>query len=38
MPHSGRRSVAVVGNAGPYALLIGLFLLTAILGQLISVA
>jgi di/tricarboxylate transporter len=28
--------VAVVGNAGPYALLAGLFVLTAILGQLIS--
>jgi di/tricarboxylate transporter len=28
--------VAVVGDAGPYALLAGLFLLTAILGQLIS--
>jgi di/tricarboxylate transporter len=28
--------VAVVGNAGPYALLAGLFVLTGILGQLIS--
>src|SRR5262245_50828563 len=28
--------VAVVGSAGPYALLAGLFLLTAVLGQLIS--
>ena len=28
--------IDVVGNAGPYALLIGLFLLTAIFGQLIS--
>jgi di/tricarboxylate transporter len=28
--------VSMVGNAGPYALLAGLFLLTAILGQLIS--
>ena len=28
--------VSVVGGAGPYALLGGLFLLTAILGQLIS--
>ena len=28
--------VQVVGNAGPYALLIGLFVLTAALGQLIS--
>jgi di/tricarboxylate transporter len=28
--------VSVVGNAGPYALLIGLFVLTATLGQLIS--
>ena len=28
--------VALVGDAGPYALLAGLFLLTAILGQLIS--
>jgi di/tricarboxylate transporter len=28
--------VAVVGGAGPYALLAGLFLLTAVLGQLIS--
>jgi di/tricarboxylate transporter len=28
--------VAIVGDAGPYALLAGLFLLTAILGQLIS--
>ena len=27
----------MVGSAGPYTLLIGLFLLTAILGQLISV-
>jgi di/tricarboxylate transporter len=30
------RLVAAVGDAGPYALLAGLFLLTAILGQLIS--
>jgi di/tricarboxylate transporter len=30
------RLVGLVGNAGPYALLGGLFLLTAILGQLIS--
>ncbi len=30
------RLVSVVGDAGPYALLAGLFLLTAILGQLIS--
>lgn len=30
------RLVAIVGEAGPYALLAGLFLLTAILGQLIS--
>ncbi len=30
------RLVATVGDAGPYALLAGLFLLTAILGQLIS--
>jgi di/tricarboxylate transporter len=28
--------VDVVGDAGPYALLVGLFLLTALLGQLIS--
>lgn len=28
--------VSVVGDAGPYALLIGLFLITALLGQLIS--
>jgi len=28
--------IAVVGEAGPYALLAGLFLLTAVLGQLIS--
>jgi di/tricarboxylate transporter len=28
--------VSVVGDAGPYALLLGLFLLTAVLGQLIS--
>jgi di/tricarboxylate transporter len=28
--------VRIVGNAGPYALLLGLFLLTATLGQLIS--
>jgi di/tricarboxylate transporter len=28
--------VAIVGDAGPYALLAGLFLLTAVLGQLIS--
>jgi di/tricarboxylate transporter len=28
--------VSVVGDAGPYALLFGLFLLTAVLGQLIS--
>jgi di/tricarboxylate transporter len=28
--------VRVVGDAGPYALLLGLFLLTAVLGQLIS--
>jgi len=28
----------VVGSAGPYTLLIGLFLLTAVLGQLINVA
>ena len=28
--------IDVVGNAGPYALLIGLFVLTAVLGQLIS--
>ena len=31
-----RRLVAAVGDAGPYALLIGLFVLTAALGQLIS--
>jgi di/tricarboxylate transporter len=30
------RLVAVVGDAGPFALLAGLFLLTAVLGQLIS--
>ncbi len=30
------RLVSVVGEAGPYALLAGLFLLTAVLGQLIS--
>ncbi len=30
------RLVSVVGDAGPYALLAGLFLLTAVLGQLIS--
>ena len=30
------RLVDVVGDAGPYALLIGLFVLTAVLGQLIS--
>jgi di/tricarboxylate transporter len=30
------RLIAVVGDAGPYALLAGLFLLTAVLGQLIS--
>ena len=28
--------VDIVGDAGPYALLLGLFLLTAVLGQLIS--
>ena len=28
--------VALVGDAGPYALLAGLFLITAVLGQLIS--
>jgi di/tricarboxylate transporter len=28
--------ISIVGDAGPYALLAGLFLLTAILGQLIS--
>ena len=28
--------VAVVGDAGPYAVLAGLFILTAIMGQLIS--
>jgi di/tricarboxylate transporter len=28
--------VSIVGNAGPYALLVGLFVLTATLGQLIS--
>ena len=32
----GRRLVGVVGDAGPYALLLGLFVLTAVLGQLIS--
>ena len=31
-----RRLVSAVGGAGPYALLIGLFVLTAALGQLIS--
>jgi di/tricarboxylate transporter len=31
-----RGLVTVVGNAGPYALLTGLFVLTAALGQLIS--
>ena len=31
-----RQLVAVVGDAGPYALLVGLFVLTAALGQLIS--
>jgi di/tricarboxylate transporter len=31
-----RGLVTVVGNAGPYALLTGLFVLTAVLGQLIS--
>ncbi|MGH9192359.1 MAG: SLC13 family permease, partial [Acidimicrobiales bacterium] len=30
------RLVDIVGDAGPYALLIGLFVLTAVLGQLIS--
>jgi di/tricarboxylate transporter len=30
------RLVSVVGNSGPYALLAGLFVLTAVLGQLIS--
>ena len=30
------RARRVVGDAGPYALLLGLFLLTAALGQLIS--
>ena len=30
------RLVAIVGDAGPYALLAGLFVLTAALGQLIS--
>jgi di/tricarboxylate transporter len=30
------RLVALVGDAGPYPLLIGLFVLTAVLGQLIS--
>jgi Na+/H+ antiporter NhaD/arsenite permease-like protein len=30
------RSMYVVGNAGPWALLAGLFVLTAIMGQLIS--
>jgi di/tricarboxylate transporter len=30
------RLIAAVGDAGPYALLAGLFLLTAVLGQLIS--
>ena len=33
---SPTRLVHVVGDAGPYALLLGLFLLTAVLGQLIS--
>ena len=28
--------VHIVGDAGPYALLLGLFVLTAVLGQLIS--
>ena len=32
----GERLVDLVGDAGPYALLAGLFLLTGILGQLIS--
>ncbi len=31
-----QRLVAIVGDSGPYALLAGLFLLTAVLGQLIS--
>ena len=31
-----RRARRVVGDAGPHALLLGLFLLTAVLGQLIS--
>ena len=31
-----RRLVDVVGDAGPHALLLGLFVLTAVLGQLIS--
>src|SRR5918997_5556875 len=31
-----RHLVAAVGDAGPYALLLGLFVLTAALGQLIS--
>ena len=30
------RLVDLVGDAGPYVLLIGLFILTAVLGQLIS--
>ena len=30
------RLVDVVGDPGPYALLLGLFVLTAVLGQLIS--
>jgi di/tricarboxylate transporter len=30
------RLISVVGDAGPYALLAGLFVLTAVLGQLIS--
>ena len=30
------RLVALIGDAGPYALLVGLFLITAVLGQLIS--
>ena len=32
----GGNLVDLVGDAGPYALLAGLFLLTAIMGQLIS--
>jgi di/tricarboxylate transporter len=31
-----RALVQIVGAAGPYALLVGLFLLTAVLGQLVS--